>query len=96
MKLGERKGKSLTDWKRVDALTDADIAEAIRNDPDTFEVSREWFKKAMVLRPALPKDPVTVRLDRDMLKWFRHQGRGYQTRINAILRMYYEAHRPGA
>src|SRR5260370_38760986 len=87
----KRKGE--TDWKRVDALTDADIAKAIQNDPDTLEVDREWFRTAMVLRPAQDKEPVTVRLDSDMLAWFRRQGRGYQTRINAILRAYYEAQR---
>jgi len=92
MKLGEFKGKDLTDWKRVDALTDEDIAEAIRNDPDTFELDRKWLKNAVVWRPAQDKEPVTVRLDSDMLTWFRKQGRGYQTRINAILRSYYEAH----
>ena len=88
---GKQKGK--TDWKRVDALTDADIATAIQNDPDTSEGSRDWFRDAMVLRPATDKEPVTVRLDSDMVTWFRSQGRGYQTRINGILRSYYEAHR---
>lgn len=86
-----RRGK--TDWKQVDALTDANIAKAIQADPDTFEAGRDWFQQAMVLRPAHDKKPVTVRLDSDMLEWFRRQGRGYQTRINAVLRAYYEAHR---
>ena len=88
------KQKGKTDWKRVDALTDADIATAIQNDPDDTSVgSRDWFRGAMVLRPATDKEPVTVRLDSDMVTWFRSQGRGYQTRINGILRSYYEAHR---
>jgi uncharacterized protein (DUF4415 family) len=91
-KLGEVRDDR-TDWKRVDALTDTDIARAIKDDPDTFNVDRDWFQQAMVLRPAQDKEPVTVRLDSDMLAWFRRQGRGYQTRINAILRAYYEAHR---
>ncbi|MFN0104005.1 MAG: BrnA antitoxin family protein [Bryobacteraceae bacterium] len=82
-----------TDWKRVDALTDADVVKAIQSDPDTVEAGPEWFSQAMVLRPAQDKEPITVRLDADMLDWFRRQGRGYQTRMNAILRAYYEAHR---
>jgi uncharacterized protein (DUF4415 family) len=86
-----RNGK--TDWKRIDGLKDADIAKAIQNDPDTFEVDRGWFEQAMVLRPMQEKEPITVRLDTDMLEWFRTYGKGYQTRINAILRAYYEAHR---
>ena len=38
------------------------------------------------------KQQVTVRLDSDVLAWLKDQGRGYQTRINAILRAYYDAH----
>lgn len=86
----KRKGK--TDWNRVDNLTDLEIAQAVQNDPDTQEADRAWFRDALILRPATDKEPVTVRLDSDMMAWFRSQGRGYQTRINAILRSYYEAH----
>ncbi len=91
MRLGEGLDKSRTDWKRVNALTDEDIAAAIRDDPDTFEIEPEWFENALVLRPAVPKERITVRLDADMLDWFKAQGKGYQTRINAILRAYYES-----
>ena len=90
VKLGQVRGDK-TDWARVDALTDADIARAIASDPDTFEIDPAWMKNAVVLRPARAKKPVTVRLDTDMVKWFKKQGRGYQTRINAVLRAYYEA-----
>ena len=90
-RLGEGLDQSRTDWKRVNALTDEDIAAAIRDDPDTFEVEPACFENALVLRPAVPKERITVRLDADMLDWFRTQGRGYQTRINAILRAYYES-----
>jgi len=86
-----RAGK--TDWKRVDALSDRRIAQSIKSDPDTIEVDPDWFGNAMRLWPAHEKEPITVRLDTDLLDWFRDQGRGYQTRINAVLRAYYEAHR---
>ena len=36
---------------------------------------------------------MSIRLDADVLAWMKSQGRGYQTRINAVLRAYYEAHR---
>jgi uncharacterized protein (DUF4415 family) len=39
-----------------------------------------------------PKQPVTLRLDADVLTWFKSQGQGYQTRINKLLRSYMEAH----
>ncbi|MCA9944155.1 MAG: BrnA antitoxin family protein, partial [Anaerolineales bacterium] len=38
------------------------------------------------------KQQLTIRLDNDVLEWFRAQGRGYQTKINALLRAYMEAH----
>ena len=44
-------GKGQTDWKRVDALTDEDIAQAITEDHDTFEPEAEWLQRAMILRP---------------------------------------------
>jgi len=83
--------KGQTDWKKVDALTDEDMARAIANDPDTFEPEPAWFANALILRPSQPKERITVRLDADMLHWFKEQGGGYQTRINGILRAYYEA-----
>jgi uncharacterized protein (DUF4415 family) len=83
--------KGKTDWTKVDALTDEDIARAIANDPDTFEPEPAWFANALILRPRQPKERITVRLDADMLRWFKEQGGGYQTRINGILRAYYEA-----
>ena len=50
-----------------------------------------WFANALILRPSRPKARITVRLDADMVQWFKEQGGGYQTRINGVLRAYYEA-----
>jgi len=63
---------------------------------DNSEVTPEMFAKAIVRRglvPAPGKAQVTLRLDADVLKWFRSQGKGYQTQINALLRAYMEARR---
>jgi uncharacterized protein (DUF4415 family) len=46
-----------------------------------------FFSKAQIRMPK-PKTTVTIRLDQDILGWFKAQGKGYQTRINAILRTY--------
>ena len=43
------------------------------------------------LRPILPKASISLRLDADVLKWFKSQGRGYQTRMNAVLRAFKDA-----
>lgn len=74
-----------TDWARVNALTDEDIAAAIRDDPDAApELDAEWFATATLVMPR-PKEQISIRLDRDVLEHFRRHPR-YQTRINAILR----------
>ena len=94
-RLGEV-GEDRTHWARVDALTEAELTETIRRDPDDEELEPGWVERAMVLHPAKPKERVTMWLDADVLAWFRDQGRGYQTRVNGVLRAYYEAVRAKA
>jgi uncharacterized protein (DUF4415 family) len=86
--------KSLTDWDRVRALTDEDIDRAIAEDPDAAPAwTEEEWARARVVWPQ-GKAPVTLRMDRDVIAWFKHQGPGYQTRINAVLRGFVEAQKP--
>lgn len=74
-----------TDWARVDALTDAEIEAAVRDDPDAVPITDEdWFASATLVLPQ-PKQQISIRVDRDVLEHFRKYPR-YQTRINAILR----------
>lgn len=83
--------ESLTDWQRLDALQDGDIDLS-----DMPEITPEMFARAVVqrgLKPPPGKRQVTIRLDEDVWQWFRGQGKGYQTRINSLLRAYMEAHR---
>jgi len=82
--------KSQTDWERVDKLQDNDIDFS-----DNPEVTPEMFAKAIVrkgLKPMGRKAQVTLRIDEDVLTWFKKQGTGYQTRINSLLKAYKEAH----
>lgn len=63
---------------------------------DVPEVSPAAFAKGLVrrgLKPIGRKAQITLRIDADVVQWFRERGRGYQTRINSILRAYKEAHR---
>ena len=77
--------RSKTDWGRVDALTDEEIAAAVRDDPDAAPlVDKDWFARATLVIPQ-PKEQISIRLDVDVLEHFRRYPR-YQTRINAILR----------
>lgn len=79
--------RSRTNWATIDALQDKEIDTS-----DIPEQGNTFFKRA-VLRLPKPKTAVTIRLDRQVLDWFKAQGPGYQTRINALLRAYMEAHR---
>jgi len=78
------KKRSRTDWKRIDALRDKDIDLS-----DSPELGPDFFANAIIW-PG-PKKQITLRIDPDVLKFFRKQGRGYQTAINAVLRKYVEA-----
>ncbi len=70
-------------------MTDAQIHAAVMQDPEINPTDEAFWAKAKVVMPR-PKRTVTMRLDADLLEWFRCN-RGYQTRINAILRAYMNA-----
>jgi len=91
MRLGEGFDQSRTDWERFKALSDEEVARAIEEDPDTFEIQPEWLEHAVIVMPARPKERITARFDKDVIEWFKAQGEGYQSRMNAVLRAYYEA-----
>ena len=79
-----RKGK--TDWARVDALTDEDIAKAVANDPDAAPLDIDWSDAVLVTLAR--KKAISIRVDEDVLDFFKKEGSGYQRRINAVLRSY--------
>jgi uncharacterized protein (DUF4415 family) len=82
--------KSRTDWKRVGVLKDSRIDFS-----DTPELTPEMFARAIVrrgLKPVRRKAQLTIRVDSDVLEWYKKQGPGYQTRINALLRAYMQEH----
>ncbi len=78
------KKRSKTDWARVKAMKEPEIDYS-----EIPPLEEDFFKKAIVW-PGTKKQ-VTLRLDPDILEFFRKQGRGYQSRINAVLRKYVEA-----
>lgn len=77
-----------SDLTRIDALKDEDIDYS--EIPDLSALGKEFWDKAVVKRVE-PKAQVTIRLDREVLDWFKSRGKGYQSRINAVLRAYKEA-----
>jgi uncharacterized protein (DUF4415 family) len=84
----EKKEKSLkSDLARVKAMKDEEIDYS-----DGPELDDSFFKRTIIELPK-PKTQVTIRLDTPVLEWFKSQGKGYQTRMNAILKSYMEAAR---
>lgn len=69
---------------RFDAMKDDEIDYS-----EVPELGDDFFERAVRTKQSL-----TVRFDADMLEWFKSQGKGYQTRMNAVLRAFYEQNRP--
>ncbi|HXU30035.1 MAG TPA: BrnA antitoxin family protein [Thermoanaerobaculia bacterium] len=94
MKRKSTSRNSGTDFARLDAMTDEEIDTS-----DIPELTPEMFARGIVrrgLEPVAPKAQLTIRVDREVLEWFRQQGSGYQTRINALMRAYMDAHKKSA
>jgi uncharacterized protein (DUF4415 family) len=86
--------KDQTDWQRLGAMTDEEIETAARADPDWDGLLDIDWSQVEITRPAR-KQPISIRLDEDVLNFFKHEGTGYQKRINAVLRSYMTAARKG-
>lgn len=78
--------ESRTDWNRLTEMSDSEIDLS-----DIPRLDKSFFKRAKLRMPKRKKS-ISLRLDPDVLDWFKHGGRGYQTRINAVLQAYVEAH----
>jgi uncharacterized protein (DUF4415 family) len=92
MKRDSTSRKSRTDLRRVRQLTGANMV----GDGDAPEWTPEMFARAVArkgLRPVPRKALLSLRIDADVIDWFKAQGAGYQSRMNALLRAYMEAHK---
>ena len=79
-----------TDWKRIGAMKDEEIDLS-----DIPEITPEMFARAVRRRnfKVIPrKKQLTLRVDSDVVDWYKKQGPGYQTRINSLLRAYMKEH----
>jgi uncharacterized protein (DUF4415 family) len=83
-----RRGENRSDWARAAAMTRQEIEADIASDPDEASMVVDWNSVSTELPK--PKADLHMRIDRDVLDFFRKTGRGYQTRINAVLRSYVE------
>ncbi|MCA3635149.1 MAG: BrnA antitoxin family protein [Methylobacterium sp.] len=79
--------ESQTDWARLDALTEEQLERVTADDPDWAEFKDiDWA--TVEVKPFVAKQAISIRLDPDVLEFFRKDGPGYQGRINAVLRHY--------
>jgi uncharacterized protein (DUF4415 family) len=85
------RGESRTDWARVKRMTEEELEATITADPDDVHAPLDWNKAVKGLPPA--KRDIHLRIDADVLDWFKQAGRGYQTRINEVLRAFVESRR---
>jgi len=87
----KRTKRGRTNWARVDATTDAEIGEQIRRNPDDVEFTDEMVAASRWVMPE-KKVPISFRVDPDVLEFFKSDGDGYQSRMNAVLRGYMRGH----
>ncbi len=84
LKAKRARGESQTDWPRIRAMTEKELEASIEADSDWVAIPRDWYKSAELTMPK-PKKALSLRLDPEIVDWFKMQGPGYQTRINAVL-----------
>lgn len=79
--------KGKTDWKKLKSLTSQNIQEAASSDPDNPIWTAEMFEASRLMMPQ-KKVSVHMYLDQEIVDWFKSEGKGYQSRINAVLKSY--------
>lgn len=97
--------RSKTDWERLQKMTDDDIdysdippltgeqlEEMVLVPTRTESGSMDWHERVEEAMLKRAKKPISLRLDPDVYHWFKRKGPRYQSRINAVLRAYMEAH----
>ena len=83
------RGESRTDWAAVEGMSEKALEASIAADPDDVHEPIDWTRAVKGIPPR--KRDIHIRIDEDVLDWFRQAGRGYQTRINSVLRAFMES-----
>ncbi|HET6569058.1 MAG TPA: BrnA antitoxin family protein [Rhodothermales bacterium] len=84
------RGEDGTDWNRIENLTEEEIERRALEENSELGIPDDWYKNAVPISSV--KDRISIRLDHDVLEWFRGHYDRYQTQINAVLRSYMDAH----
>ena len=94
LELKANRGRSGTDLKKVDAMTDAELERVIAEDEDERDLQPDWTRSKLVLSE--PKQSVHLRLEQEIIDFFKARGKGHISRMQAVLKAYVTAHRPHA
>ena len=83
------RGEDRTDLARVRAKTERELERDVASDPEFRDQPDDWHLAAEAVMP-VPKKLLSLRLDQEVVDWFKRQGAGYQTKIKAVLRAFME------
>jgi uncharacterized protein (DUF4415 family) len=83
------RGEDRTNWRKANSVTAKKLEASIRADVEDIHAEPDWTKSIMGV-PA-PKDHINIRVDHDVLEWFKASGRGYQTLMNNVLRAFVQS-----
>jgi uncharacterized protein (DUF4415 family) len=88
--LKAKRGQSGTNWRQVDAMTDADLERLIAQDEDEQDLRPDWIRAELVMPES--RQSVHLRLERHVIEFFRAHGKGHISRMQAVLKAYVDAH----
>jgi uncharacterized protein (DUF4415 family) len=77
------RGEDRTDWRNANSVTGRKLEASIGADIDDSRGEPDWTQAVIGIPP--PKDHINIRIDHDVLEWFKARGRGYQTLMNNVL-----------
>ena len=87
-----KRGRASTDWQRLREMTDAQAARGAAGDPTNAPATAAWLAAGQLVEP-VRKRAISLRLDPDVVDWFRNTGPRYQSRMNAVLRAFVQHQR---
>ena len=90
--LKSKRAESRTDLSRLDAITDEALERLVAEDEDERGIQADWTQAKLVLPQA--KQSVHLRLDQEIIAFFKSAGKGHISRMQAVLKAYVDARRP--
>ena len=82
------KKHGMSDWKKINSMPDTELERNAHDDPDSPPTDTAFWADAELCAPSSYKVPIHIRIDPEILAFFKKDGPGYQTRINRVLEQY--------